>query len=182
MAYRRLPAAPNLEKLKNLAKRLLAAYRDGEEQAVAEFAEFHPHAVSATEAQLTDAQLVLARSYGHPSWPRLASAAQVQRSLHDDDVEALQRVVAEHPEALSEYLSSTNSGWPTSRAGFGESTRVKQRNVDRFLRTFAKDIPLDELTADLLDDDSGFEGLSPIGPEVQTAQDEVEVSTMEESS
>ena len=43
MAYRRLPVAPNLEHLKNQAKKLLAAYREGQELAVTDFAEFHPH-------------------------------------------------------------------------------------------------------------------------------------------
>jgi len=41
---------------------------------------------------------------------------------------------------------------------------------------------LDELTADMLDDDVGFEGLPPTDPEVQATEDGVEVSTMEESS
>lgn len=145
MAYRRLPVAPNLDHLKNQAKKLLAAYRAGEAQAVADFTEFHPRTVRAAEAQLTDAQLVLARSYRQPSWPRLASAAQIQRALHDNDVHALQRVVSEHPEALSEYLSTTSRGPSTSRAGFRESTRVRQRNIRGFLRTFARDIPLEDL-------------------------------------
>ena len=41
---------------------------------------------------------------------------------------------------------------------------------------------LDELTADMLDEEGGFEGLPPIDPEVQATQDGVEVSTVEESS
>tara|TARA_B100000809_G_scaffold105996_1_gene104508 strand:+ start:211 stop:549 length:339 start_codon:yes stop_codon:yes gene_type:complete len=82
VAYRRLPAAPNLENLKNQAKSLLAAYRNGEAQAVADFAEFHPRAVSSA-AHLTDAQLVLARSYQQSSWQSLASTAQVRRALQD---------------------------------------------------------------------------------------------------
>ena len=120
MAYRRLPAAPNLENLKNQAKNLLAAYRSGETQAVADFAEFHPRNVAAADAHLTDAQLVLARSYQQPSWQSLASAAQVQRALLDD--------------------GSAKSG-----GRFKETTVVKERNVRGFLRTFAPEIALDEL-------------------------------------
>ena len=145
MAYRRLPVAPNLENLKNRAKSLLVAFRAGQEQAVAEFAEFHPREVSPVAAQLTDAQLVLARSYRQPSWQRLASAAQVQRALHDDDVETLQRLVAEHPEALSEYLSGSSLSPRKGRGAFRESTRVKRRNAHGFLKTFAQDIVLEDL-------------------------------------
>ena len=141
---RRLPIAPNLEHLKNQSKQLLSAYRNGDEQAASDFSQFHPHPVSPTEAQLTDAQLVLARSYGHPSWPRLATVAQVQRALRDDDLSMLQRVVAEHPEALSQYLSSTIRR--RKNTGFKESTPLKQRNVDSFLTTFAPELDLDDLT------------------------------------
>lgn len=42
MAYRRLTAAPDLDHLKNQAKRLLAAFREGDPAAVAEFSALHP--------------------------------------------------------------------------------------------------------------------------------------------
>ena len=132
MAYRRLPVTPSLENLKNQAKSLLAAYRDGEEQAVTDFAAFHPDGVAAAKARLTDAQLVLARSYRQPSWPRMFSAVEIRRALHGDDVGVLKKALADYPEAMGE---------PSAAGGaFSESTPVKQRNVHGFLRTFAQDI------------------------------------------
>jgi hypothetical protein len=144
VAYRRLPAVPSVENLKNQAKSLLSAYRHGEEGAVADFDEFHPRRATAAAAHLTDAQLVLARSYRQASWQRLITMARVQRALHDDDVATLQQIVGEHPAALSEFLSARESG-PSTRSGFSETTQVKYRNVRSFLRTFAPDIALDEL-------------------------------------
>ncbi|MGW6280520.1 ankyrin repeat domain-containing protein [Kribbella sp. NPDC055071] len=65
MPTRNLPNDPNLEHLHNQAKALLKQVRDGSPEAVALAAEFHP------VQTLADAQLVVARSYGFPSWPRI---------------------------------------------------------------------------------------------------------------
>ena len=65
----RLPADPSLEHLKNQAKTLLARARSGDEQARAWVREFHPDPPA--ELKLADAQLVVARAYGFPSWPKL---------------------------------------------------------------------------------------------------------------
>lgn len=116
MATRRLPQDPSLENLKNQAKSLYAAYRDGDQQAADDFAEFHPRNVSPEEAQLTDAQLVLARSYNHPTWPRLASSVQMLRAMGDDDVDEVRRIISENPEALGEDLHNENWGPPMAHA------------------------------------------------------------------
>jgi hypothetical protein len=70
MPTRQLPARPDLEQLKHQAKDLLRAFRHGDPAAIAEFGEYHPERVDPTMAKLADAQLVLARSYDAPSWPR----------------------------------------------------------------------------------------------------------------
>jgi hypothetical protein len=66
-----LPSRPNLERLKRLAKDLLAAAQSGNEQALmrlrACFADASPET-----AQLAQAQTVIAREYGFTSWPRPA--------------------------------------------------------------------------------------------------------------
>lgn len=69
MPTRRLPDNPNLDRLRKYAKELLRAARTGDPEATALVAEFHPD--PPTELALSDAQLVLARLFGFPSWPRL---------------------------------------------------------------------------------------------------------------
>lgn len=64
-----LPAGASLEQLRKQAKELLTAHRNGDSEAVARFAAHHSHPSSAPK--LSDAQLVIAREHGFPSWPRL---------------------------------------------------------------------------------------------------------------
>jgi ankyrin repeat protein len=75
MPTRRLPDDPNLEHLRNQAKTLLKQVRAGDAEALALAAEFHQDASDRPAAEpfrgLADAQLVIARSYGFPSWPQL---------------------------------------------------------------------------------------------------------------
>lgn len=60
----------NLEQQKKRAKELLKAVRDGDADAVARWQARHPKGV-ASERLLADAQLVIARENGFPSWPRM---------------------------------------------------------------------------------------------------------------
>lgn len=117
---RHLPDVPSLEHLKNQAKTLFAAYRDGDEEAVAEFDSHHPQGVSRDDAQLTDAQLVLARSYKQLSWRSLKRAVQVRRQLHDADA-------------------------PRRRQPPAPNARVHWRNAQSFLRAHAPGINVDDL-------------------------------------
>ncbi|MGC4937022.1 ankyrin repeat domain-containing protein [Kribbella sp. DT2] len=75
MPTRRLPDDPNLEHLRNQAKTLLKQVRAGDPEALALATEFHPATSERSAAEpvrgLADAQLVIARSYGFPSWPQL---------------------------------------------------------------------------------------------------------------
>lgn len=60
----------NLEQQKKRAKELLKAVRDSNADAVARWEAHHPKGV-ASERLLADAQLVIARENGFPSWPRM---------------------------------------------------------------------------------------------------------------
>lgn len=72
MPPRPLPNNPSLERLRKIAKRLCASAAAGEPEAIALIGEFHPHAQSArSPLSLADAQLVVARSHGFPSWAKL---------------------------------------------------------------------------------------------------------------
>jgi ankyrin repeat protein len=64
-----LPENPSLENLRKQAKGLLDAARRGEPEALARVREFHPRPPE--PFALHDAQLVVARSFGFASWPRL---------------------------------------------------------------------------------------------------------------
>lgn len=85
MPTRPLPNDPSFEHLKSQAKRLLNGVRAGEAMPIAAVREFHPHADSAlAEFKLADAQLVIARSYGIASWPKLKRLMEeVERQLFD---------------------------------------------------------------------------------------------------
>ncbi|NEA36474.1 ankyrin repeat domain-containing protein [Streptomyces sp. SID13031] len=81
MPTRNLPNSPRLEHLKNQAKTLLKQVRAKDPEAVALAAEFHP------VSTLADAQVVIARSYGFGSWPRLVHHLELvdrySRSPHE---------------------------------------------------------------------------------------------------
>src|SRR5687768_11446522 len=103
-----LPERPDLEHLKNQAKALLRAYRDNDPEAVGRFRALPLR--PGVSPKLADAQRLVARNYGFPSWARLkahvASRAEPKAELHDlvkaafdnDDATALRRLIARHPE------------------------------------------------------------------------------------
>ena len=119
MPERHLPVRPNLDQLKHQAKDLLKASRNGDPSAIADFKEFHPEGIGADSAKLADAQLVLARSYGVPSWPRLVQACQMTDAVWRDDAEAIRELVLQYPALLHEMARGTekcNWGPPMSYA------------------------------------------------------------------
>ncbi len=84
MPTRNLPNDPHLDHLRKQAKTLLKQVRADDPEALALAAEFHP------VRTLTDAQLVIARSYGFPSWPRIVRHLELvdrySRSPHRQEV------------------------------------------------------------------------------------------------
>lgn len=88
MPTRSLPADPNLEQLRNLAKTLQRLVRAGDPGAVDFVREFHPRFASVVAGapelagfRRADMQLALARSYGVPSWPKLCRYVEVVNRL-----------------------------------------------------------------------------------------------------
>jgi ankyrin repeat protein len=72
MAIRSLPRRPSLEHLRNEAQTLQRLVRDGDPAALARAREFHPRFAERVDSfRPSDAQLTVARSYGHASWPKL---------------------------------------------------------------------------------------------------------------
>ncbi len=64
-----LPENPNLDHLRRQARTLLRQFRTADANALALLRAHHPHPHD--PPRLADAQLVVARSYGFPSWPAL---------------------------------------------------------------------------------------------------------------
>jgi hypothetical protein len=89
MVDRQLPVRQNLKQLKHQAKDLLKALQRGDRTAVDELHAHHPERIEAAAAKLADCQLVLARSYGVPSWPRLVRACRLVDANWRDEADAL---------------------------------------------------------------------------------------------
>jgi hypothetical protein len=111
MAGRQFPVRPNLDQLKRQAKELLRALKRAEPLAVAELERHHPERISRGPAKLADAQLVLARSYGLPSWPRLVLACQMTDAIWRDDVDSVRELVLRNPRLLQEDARGVKSNW-----------------------------------------------------------------------
>ncbi len=97
MPPRGLPGNANLEQLRNGAKSFQRAVRAGDSGAAAIVNEFHPrlHEAQPGSPELNgftraDAQLVIARQFGFPSWPKLKAhlelVARYARSPHEQPV------------------------------------------------------------------------------------------------
>jgi hypothetical protein len=111
MPDRRLPVRPDLDQLRHQAKDLLRAIRRDDPAAVAELRRHHPDDVAPARAKLADAQLVLARSYGAPSWPRLVTACRLVDAIWTDDIDAVRAIVVRDPRLLHESALVRESNW-----------------------------------------------------------------------
>ncbi len=138
MAKRHFPVRPNLEQLKHQAKDLLKAMRAGEPEALDDLFKFHLKPVEPSVAQLADAQLVLARSYGLASWPRLVTACQMTDAIWRDDVDAVRDLVLREPELLEEDARGVKGNWgpPLSYA----ANLGRDRVIEMLLGLGAKDV------------------------------------------
>lgn len=110
-ALRKLPVRPDLRQLKRQAKDLLKSIRRGDPEALEELRTAHPHPPVAADAQLADAQLVLARSYQATSWPRLVLSCEMIDAIWRDDVDRVVRIVTAHPEMIHEHATIRESNW-----------------------------------------------------------------------
>ncbi len=112
MPVRRLPVRPDLDQLHRQAKDLLRDIHAGDPSATAELHELHPGSIDSTAAKLSDAQLVLARSYGASSWTRLVHAVQLADAIWRDDPDTVRTLVARNSALIHEHvLIRTDSNW-----------------------------------------------------------------------
>ncbi len=111
MSGRRLPVRPNLDQLKHQAKELLRAIRRGDPAAVEQLRALHPQPVDPGDVKLSDAQLILARSYEAPSWNRLVLACRLVDAIWQDDVGTVRELIEVHPQLIDEDALVRPSNW-----------------------------------------------------------------------
>lgn len=119
MPARHIPVRPNLEFLRNQAKDLLKSLRSNDPSALSELQNLHPKPPTPELAKLSDAQLVLARSYDIPSWNRLVLSCRLTDAIWRDDIETVRRMLIERPKLIRENARATekcNWGCPMSYA------------------------------------------------------------------
>ncbi len=103
---RRLPEQPSLEQLRKQAKDLLHDYRSAVPAAVAEVNRFERNPDAAGFA-LNDAQRVIARAHGFPSWPKLkafvdgANIARFADAVKAGDMAQVRSMLASRPELIA---------------------------------------------------------------------------------
>jgi len=148
MPTKALPRHPSLENYKKQAKDLLKRHQAGDPETFSRLQQSHPRFRTQLKPEatnhrftLTDAQLVLAREHGFPSWPKFAARIEVIRREHSalllanpaaafieaacvqfDDhragtLEAAQSILAKHPEAATSSIYTA--------AILGDATTVK---------------------------------------------------------
>ena len=133
-AFRRaLPARPDLDQQKKLAKELLRAFQAGDAEAVARMRAELP---DKAELSLADAQFVLAREYGCSSWPelkhRIAKAAAAERPPLERFKRAVQEGDAKTARALLEQYEEVRASLNQPIFGFDSTALLAavDRGVD----------------------------------------------------
>lgn len=111
MPKQKLPVRPDLDQLKHQAKDLLRAIHAGDPTALADLQAFHSEKIDPAKVKLADAQLILARSYESPSWPRLVQACKLVDAIWRDDIDAVCEIVTKHPQLIHESALIRESNW-----------------------------------------------------------------------
>jgi ankyrin repeat protein len=110
VTIRRMRQHPDLEQLKRQSKELLAAFRAADPAAVNEATAFYDDPQPATFA-LHDAQLVIARSYGFDSWPKLkayvdgVTIRRLVEAVSHGDIERVRAMLKARPELANMAVS-----------------------------------------------------------------------------
>jgi len=126
---RELREHPYIEQLRRQAKELLEAFRAGEPDASAEVNARFRNADRA-KFGLHDAQLVLARSYGFDSWPKLKAyvdGVTVQRlaeAVRAGDAATVRRMLQVRPELANMEMAENNEHRPLHYAVFARSPEM----------------------------------------------------------
>jgi ankyrin repeat protein len=110
LSIRRMSQHPDLEQLRRQSKELLAAFRAADAAAVNEVTACYDDPKPATFA-LHDAQLVIARSYGFDSWPKLkayvdgVTIRRLVEAVGIADIESVRMMLKARPELANMAVS-----------------------------------------------------------------------------
>jgi ankyrin repeat protein len=110
VSIRRMRQHPDLEQLKRQSKQLLAAFRAADAAAINEVAACYDGTQLATFA-LHDAQLVIARSYGFDSWPKLkayvdgVTIRRLVEAVSNGAIERVRAMLTARPELANMAVS-----------------------------------------------------------------------------
>ena len=125
-ASRTLAAHADIEQLRRQAKELLTAFRSNDEDAVAEVRARY-HDADHNAFALHDAQLVLARSYGFDSWPKLkayvdgATVRRLVEAVRADDFATVDSLIDWRPEIANMEVSGDDEHRAIHYAVLGRS-------------------------------------------------------------
>jgi hypothetical protein len=149
-----LPAQPNLRQLKTRAKDLHKAHQQADPRAIERIAEHHPRLSGLPDANileadfsLQDAQLIIAREYGFPSWPKLtasiAASTSTPNALSPEEAASLVRDLLAEGESQKAAMLLTALGIETT----GESLKyMSDREIEVVVAAFAglEDVPTEQ--------------------------------------
>ena len=118
---RPLPANPNLDRQRKLAKALARDYWRGKSEATERVRALHPKPPAPQNFVLSDAQLVIARGYGFSGWPHMkrkiesltkSPADLFKAAVEARDVDQVRQLLQSHPDLvamINEPMFSFNS-------------------------------------------------------------------------
>ncbi len=118
---RRMRQHPDLEQLKRQAKELQQGFLAGEAAAIAEV-DMHYRAANPSKFALHDAQLVIARSYGFESWPKLkayvdgVTVRRLADAIRADDLTQVEAMLHARPEIANLAMSYGDEHRPIHHA------------------------------------------------------------------
>jgi ankyrin repeat protein len=107
---RPLPANPNLDKQRKLAKALARDYWRGKPDAIARVHALHPNPPAPEIFVLSDAQLVIARGYGFAGWPQMKRKIEAltksptelfRAAVEAGDVDDVRQLLQSSPDLVS---------------------------------------------------------------------------------
>ena len=171
MPPRGLPGNANLEQLKNGAKSFQRAVRAGDAGAAEMVREFHPRLAAARPGspELTgftraDAQLVVARSFNFPSWPRLKAYLEtVSTYARAPHAQPVGRPVTDERELADEFLR-------LACLNFGDDDRTRRLRAEEMLHDHPELASATIYTAAAVGDVDATRGLLARDPSCVSAQ------------
>lgn len=152
---RALREHPDLDQLRRQAKELLAAFVAGDSAAVGEVNALYHDAQPDTFA-LHDAQLVIARSYGYASWPKLKAHVEgvtVRRlieAVHAGDLDRVRTMLDARPELVRMEVGESDEHLALHHAVFARNPAMVRLLMQRGANARKGIYPHREATAALV--------------------------------